>query len=182
MKRQDYLIILLVPSVLILLPIVGSLTVDGWNWKWNDFLAAWVIFAVTTAFFRFLAKKSAGNLAYKAGAALAVIASFLVTWVTMAVQIIGEDNPGNGLYLLTILGGFIGVLVSRFRASGLSIVAFGMAAAFVMIPAVAVVRWPNDFDPGYLKIQLGSAVLAAVYVTSGLLFRRAARQVTQPTN
>lgn len=175
MKRRDFLIMLAVPSVLIVLPLIGSLTVDGWNWKWNDFLAAWTIFAVTTAFFRLLVLKSAGNWAYQAAAALAVLTGFLITWVTMAVQIIGEDNPGNGLYLLTVLGGLIGVLVARFRPAGLSLVAFGMSAALLVIPAVAVIRWPADFSPGYARIQFGSAVLAAIYATAGLLFRRAAR-------
>jgi len=176
MKTKDYRLVVFVPSVLLLLPITGSLTVEDWNWKWNDFLMAWVVFALTTLFYRFLATRPLANLPYKAGAALAVLAGFLITWVNLAVQIIGEDNPGNGLYLLTILGGFVGVGLSRFQPARLAWVALGMAAALVLIPAVAVSFWPGDFSPGYPKVQLLSAGFAAMFVASGLLFRRAARQ------
>lgn len=176
MKRIDTLIVVLVPSALLLIPLAGQLTVDGWNWKWNDFLMAWVVFAITTAFLRFLMTRPVANFAYKAGAAIAVLTGFLITWVTLAVQIIGEDNPGNGLYLLTILGGFIGVGVSRFQPTVLARVAFAMAAALLLIPVVAVLRWPTDFSPGYPKVQILSAGFAALFTVSGLLFRRAAGQ------
>ncbi len=176
MKRKDTLIIALVPLGLLLIPLAGSLTVEGWNWKWHDFLMAWAVFTFTTLFLRFLVTRPVANFAYKAGAVLAVITGFLITWITMAVQIIGEDNPGNGLYLLTILGGFIGVGVSRFRPAGLAWVAFAMAALLLTIPAVSVLLWPADFNPGYPKVQMLSAGFAAMFAASGLLFRHAAGQ------
>ncbi len=176
MKRRDLIIILLVPSLLLLLPLAGSLTVEGWNWIWHDFLMAWVVFAITTSFFRFLVTRPVANLPYKAGAALAVTTGFLITWINLAVQIIGEDNPGNGLYLLTILGGFVGVGLARCRPAGLAMVAFAMAAALLLIPVIAVLRWPGDFSPGYTKVQFLSAGFAALFLASGLLFRRASHQ------
>ena len=176
MKTKDFLIIALVPSALLLIPLVGNLTVEGWNWTWSDFVMAWVVFAITTAFFRLLVTRPMANFAYKAGAALAVITGFLITWITMAVQIIGEDNPGNGLYLLTILGGFIGVGLARFRAAGLAKVAFAMALVLVAIPAVSVLLWPADFNPGYPRVPILSACFAMLFVASGLLFRHAAGQ------
>jgi hypothetical protein len=165
-----------VPLGLLLVPITGQLTVEGWHWKWHGFVFAWAVFTFATWFVRFLVTRPAANLPYKVGVTLAIVTGFLVTWSDLAVQIIGEDNPGNVLYLLTVLGGFIGVVISRFRPGGLSIVAFAMAASFLLIPAVAVLNWPADFDPGYPKIQFGSAVLAAIFTTSGLLIRRAAPQ------
>lgn len=182
MKRKDWIIVALVPSALLLVPITGQLTVEGWNWKWNDFVVAWVIFGITTWFFRFLVTRPMANLPYKAGAALAVVTGFLITWCDLAAQIIGEDNPGNVFYLLTILGGFIGVGVARFRPAGLAWVAFAMATALFFIPIVAVLRWPADFSPGYPKVQLLSSVLAAIYIASGLLFRRAALQAATSSN
>lgn len=173
MKNKDYLIVALLPLALLLIPLTGQLTVEGWHWKWNDFVFAWVVFSLTTFVFRFLVTRPMANFAYKAGVALAVLAGFLVFWITAAVQIIGDNNSGNALYLLTILGGFIGVGVSRFRPAGLAIVALTMAAAFLLIPAVAAVCWPSDFSPGYPKIQLMSAGFAAVFTACGLLFRHA---------
>lgn len=176
MKTKDALIIALVPPALLLIPFVGNFTVDGWNWIWSDFVMAWAVFFITTAFLRFLVTRPVANFAYKAGASLAVITGFLITWITMAVQIIGGDNPGNVLYLLTILGGFVGVGLVRLQPAGLAKVAFAMAAVLVAIPAVSVLLWPADFNPGYARVQLLSAGFAAMFVAAGLLFRHAARQ------
>jgi len=176
MKNKDYLIVALVPLALLLIPITGSLTVEGWNWAWHDFLFAWVVFALTTLFYRFLATRPMANFAYRLAAGLAVLAGFLITWIDLAVQIIGEDNPGNGLYLLTILGGFVGVGLSRFRPARLAWVAFAMAAILVLIPLVAVLLWPGDFSPGYPKVQIVSSGFAAMFAVSGVLFRHASGQ------
>lgn len=176
MQKKDHLIVALLPLALLLIPITGSLTVEGWNWTWHDFLFAWVVFTFTTFFYRFLATRPMANFAYRLGAGLAVLAGFLITWINLAVQIIGDDNPGNGLYLLTILGGFLGVGLSRFRPARLALVAFAMAAVLVLIPLVAVLLWPGDFSPGYPKVQLLSSGFAAMFVASGLLFRRATGQ------
>lgn len=180
MKTKDYLIVALLPLALLLIPFAGSLTVEGWNWEWNDFLFAWVVFSLTTFVFRFLVTRPMANFAYKAGVALAVLAGFLVFWITAAVQIIGDENPGNLLYLLTLLGGFIGVGVARFRPAGLARVAFAMAAALVLIPAVSVLLWPADFNPGYARVQLLSSGFAAMFLGSGLLLRRSAGQSDAP--
>ncbi len=174
MKRKDFLIVALVPLALLLIPVTGSLTVEGWNWTWSDFVFAWVVFSLTTFVFRFLVTRPMANFAYKAGVALAVLAGFLIFWVTAAVQIIGDENPGNGLYLLTILGGFIGVCVARFQPAGLARVAFAMAAALILIPAVSVLLWPADFNPGYARVQILSSGFAAMFLGSGLLLRQAA--------
>jgi hypothetical protein len=176
MKTKDYLIVALLPLALLLVPVTGKFTLDGWNWSGSDYFFAWVVFTVTTFVFRFLVSRPMANFAYKAGVALAVLAGFLIFWITAAVQIIGDENPGNGLYLLTILGGFIGVCVARFRPAGLARVAFAMAAALILIPAVSVLLWPVDFNPGYAKVQILSSGFAALFLGSGLLFRHAAGQ------
>lgn len=178
MKTKDYLIVALLPLALLLIPLTGSLTVEGWNWSPGDFVFAWVVFTITTVFFRFLVTRPMANLAYKAGVALAVLAGFLIFWISAAVQIIGDENPGNLLYLLTLLGGFIGVCVARFQPAGLARVAFSMAAALVLIPAVSFLLWPADFNPGYARVQIMSAGFAALFLAAGLLLRHAAGQVS----
>lgn len=174
MKHKDFLIIALVPPALLLVPLAGSLTVEGWNWTWHDFLMAWAVFTFTTFFLRFLVTRPMANFAYKAGAAIAVVTGFLITWVTLAVQIIGDDNPGNLLYFLALLGGFVGVGLSRFRSAGLAKVAFALAGVLLLIPVVSVAFWPDDFNPGYPGVQLLSSIFATLFAASGLLFRHAA--------
>ncbi len=174
MKTKDYLIVALLPLALLLVPLTGKFTLDGWNWSGSDYFFAWVVFSITTFVFRFLVTRPMANLAYKAGVALAVLAGFLVFWITAAVQIIGDDNPGNLFYILTILCGFIGVGLARFQPAGLAKVAFAMAAALILIPAVSVLLWPADFNPGYARVQLLSSCFATMFVASGLLLRHAA--------
>lgn len=174
MQTKDYLISTLAPLAVLIIPLVGNLTVEGWNWTWSDFVVAWVLLAFAAGLLRLLMTRTWSNFAYKTGAALAVGAGFLLFWINLAVQIIGDENPGNLLYFLTIAGGLVGVARSRLAPVNLARVAFGMAAVLLVIPAVSFVFWPADFNPGYPRVQILSACFAAVFAGSGLLFRRAA--------
>jgi hypothetical protein len=181
MKSKDFLIVAFVPLALLLIPLAGSLTVEGWNWSFGDFVFAWLMFAATTFAYRLLASRQWANFAYRAGAGLAVGGGFLLTWINLAVQIIGDDNPGNGLYFLVILAGLTGVGVARFQAAGLAKVAFGMAAAILVIPIVSFVVWPADFNPGFARVLLLNFFFVALFAGSGLLFRHAAGQARSVT-
>lgn len=174
MKRKDWLIVALVPLALLLIPLTGQLTVEGWNWPWHGFVFAWVVFSVTIFFYRFLATRPMANFAYKAGAALAVLAGFLVFWFTAAVQIIGDENPANVLYLGVILTGLVGTGLVRFQPAGMAKTAFATAAATFLVPVIAVIFWPSDFSPGLLKVFILNSVFVLMFAGSGLLFRHAA--------
>jgi hypothetical protein len=176
MTTKDFLIIAFVPLALLLIPLGGSLTVEGWNWTFSDFVFAWAMFAFATFALRLLITRKWADFSYRAGAALAVIGGFLLTWVNLAVQVIGDDNPGNGLYFLVILAGMIGVGLSRFEALGLSKVAFAMAAALLAIPVIAVFVWPTDFSPGFARVFVLNGFFVAMFTGAGLLFRRSAGQ------
>lgn len=176
MKNKDFLIVALVPSLVMLIPLVGNLTVEGWNWSPSDFVVWWVIVAIATFVYRLLATRAWSTLSYRLGAGLGVLGGFLIFWITLAVQIIGEENPANVLYLLTVLGGAIGLGLSRLRPAGLARVAFGMAAALFLIPIIAVLRWPADFSPGVPQVFALNFGFVAMFATAGLLFRHASRQ------
>lgn len=176
MKTKDYLIVALLPLALLLIPFTGNLTVEGWNWKWADFVFAWVVFTLTTLVFRFLVTRPMANLAYKAGVALAVLAGFLVFWITAAVQIIGDENPANLLYLGVILTGLGGVALARFRPAGMAKAAFATAAVTFLVPIVGVIVKPTDFSPGIPQVFLLNGVFVLMFVVSGLLLRHAAGQ------
>lgn len=180
MKRKDYLIVALLPLALLLIPLTGQLTVDGWNWTWSDFLFAWVVFSITTLVYRFLVTRPAANFAYKAGVALAGLAGFLVFWITAAVQIIGDENPANILYLGVILTGLAGVGLARFKPAGMAKAAFATAAVTFAIPIVGVILEPSDFSPGIPQVFLLNGFFVAMFAGSGLLFRRAASQPGRP--
>lgn len=177
MKRKDWLIVTLAPFPVLMIALLGNTFVEGWNWHWNDFIFAWVVFALTTFVYRLIATRKWANLTYRLGAGLAILAGFLIFWITAAVQIIGDDNPGNILYLGVILTGLIGVGLARFQPAGLARAAFATAAATFLVPVIAVLAWPSDFSPGVEKVFLLNGVFVLMFASAGLLFRHAARQL-----
>lgn len=176
MKKKDFLIVALLPLALLLIPITGQLSVEGWHWTWTDFVFAWVVFALTTFIYRLMVTRRVANLAYRLGAGLAVAAGFLIFWITAAVQIIGDENPGNILYLGVILTGLVGVGLARFKPAGMAKAAFAAAAATFLVPIVAVIAWPADFSPGVPQVFLLNSGFVLMFALSGLLFRYALPQ------
>jgi hypothetical protein len=178
MKTKDYLTIVLVPLAVLLIPLIGSATLESWNWTGSDFVAAWFIMAAATFLYRLLATRKVANLAYRLGAGLAVATGFLLTWVNLAVQVIGDDNPGNLLYFLVILGGLAGVALTRFEAARLARLAFALAGALFLVPIISVLAWPADFSPGPAKVFILNGGFVLMFATAGLLFLQAARATT----
>lgn len=174
MKTKDYLLVTLIPLALLLIPLFGNLYVDGWNWKPGDFVFAWVVLAGAIFLYRLLATSKTASLLYRLGAGLAVVTGFVVFWVTAAVQIIGDENPANPLYVLALLIGLIGVGLARLRPAGMAKAAFATAAALFLIPVIAVIFWPADFSPGVPQVFALNSGFVLMFVASGLLFRRAA--------
>jgi len=175
MKTKDYLIVALAPLPVLLIPLIGNLVSDEWKWTFTDFVIGWYLLAGTTFVYRLLATRKAANLAYRAGAGLAVATGFLLTWINLAVQIIGDENPAFVLYFIVVLIGLAGVGIARFRASGMANAAFATAAATFMVPVIAVVLWPVDFSPGVPQVFALNFGFVLLFAVAGMLFRRAAR-------
>jgi hypothetical protein len=180
MKRKDYLFVVLAPSPMLLLALLGNTFVEGWNWNPGAFVLLWTVLAIAALVYKLIATSPAAAPAHRLAAALAVLTGFLIFWMSIGPKIIGEDNPGNLLYLLAVLLGLIGVGFSRFQPARLAKVAFGMATALLLIPVVAVLLWPANFDHGYPRVQLLSAIFAALFIASGLLFRSRGAGVAKP--
>ena len=104
-----------IPAILLLLPYVANAP-----WTASDYVFAAVLFGSVGLAFELIVRKS-GSLAYRLGAAVAVIASFLTVWVNGAVGMIGsEGNAYNLLFLGVPLLALTGALVARFRAAGMA--------------------------------------------------------------
>lgn len=174
MKPKDFTIITLGPLGVLLIPLVAMQFTREVNWTPADFLVMWVLLSVPTLLFRLLVTRPQVDLAYKLGAGLAVVAGFLMTWVSLAAQIIGDHNPANLFYLGVGLIGLAGVGLSKFRAAALARTAFTAAGAIFLIPVIALLVWPADFQPGVLPVFVGNSILAGLFALSGLLFRHSA--------
>ena len=146
------------------------------QWTTSDFLFAGIVL-IGAGLIAELAVRSSGLWSYRIGAGLAVLASVLLLWSTGAVGIIGsEDHPANLLYLGVILAAFVGGVVSRFRADGLSLSMISAAVIQIVIGIVAVLRgWGVGSENWPRPVIVLSILFALIWLASATLFRRAAR-------
>ena len=164
---------------LLLVPVVAmQLGVDGWDWNAFDFVVMGALLAAACGTYE-LAAWMSGNRAYRAAVGVAVVAAFLMAWVSLAVGIIGpEDNPLNLMYVGVYAVGFIGALVARYRAGGMVL---ALLATAVVQALVAVVATVAAFTGGHGGIEVLrqlalNGFFVAMWLVSALLFHRAARQ------
>ncbi|HYC71240.1 MAG TPA: hypothetical protein VEB66_08550 [Opitutaceae bacterium] len=174
MPSKSTLAVLLTPAVILLIPLVAMQFTAEVQWTWSDFLVMYVLMASVGGVLRFALTRSR-HPAYRVAAATGCLTSFLLTWVNLAVEVIGDDNPVNALYFLVILAGLAGAGAARFEARGLARVAFGMAAAVMSVPVIALVVDPTNFSPGVLGVFVLNGIFAALFTGAGLLMWHAAR-------
>lgn len=181
MKTKDYLIVALAPFPVLLIALFGNTYIEGWNWSPGDFIFAWIVIAIASLVYRLMATSKSATLIYRIAAALAVLAGFLIFWFTAAVQIIGDENPGNILYGIVLLIGLAGVGLARFHARGMARAAFATAVATLVVPVVAFIFWPADFSPGVPQVFMLNGFFALMFAVSGMLFRHAEGQAVGTT-
>lgn len=142
-----------IPVLLLLLPYVA-----GAPWTASDYVFAAVLFGSVGLAFELIVRKS-GSLAYRFGAALAVVATFLTVWVNGAVGMIGsEANAYNLLFLGVPLLALIGAIIAGFRPAGM---AGAMAAAAVAQAALGAGGLTTDLRGGILSMGFGGLWLLA---------------------
>lgn len=126
-----------------------------------------------------------GRLAYRAGAALALLAGFLQAWANPAVGLVGEpDNAQNQ--------GFFGVVVAaaalawavRFAPAGMAramVATAGIQAVLGLMVATAPIT--AKVDPlGATGVILVSAFFMTLWLASAALFHRSAPQQPAPAS
>lgn len=152
---------------LLLLPLVAMQFTQEVNWTGFDFLFFGAMLVVTGGLFEVALRVSA-NQAYRVGAALALLASFLMVWANGAVGIIGsEANPVNRVFEGLLLLGLIGALLVRFRAAGMVRVMQGLALGQLLIGLVAYLA-------GWGLIPVFTLIYLIIWLVAASLFRRAA--------
>lgn len=176
-NKKGLLPILLVPSLTLLIPLGAMLCkVDGWAWQTDSFIFAWLLMAGVGLAYRFLADR-AHDRAYRAAAALALAAAFILVWINGAVGLIGgEDNPANLMYGAVLAIGVIGAVRARLRSDGLALTLSAAALAQFLVPVIALIVRRSDFSPGIARVFALNFFFVLLFAGSALLFRRAARQ------
>ena len=120
------------------------------------------------------------NNAYRGAFGLALLAAFLIFWMNLAVGIIGEpDDLANLMYVAVLAIGFIGALTGRFRPKAMARAMFVMAGAQVLVTAITLIA-RLGIPPGKpLWIFVVNSLFIALFLGSGLLFRRARASGTE---
>jgi hypothetical protein len=153
---------------LLMVPLVASRVVDGWNWRPQAFVFVYVLFFGTGLAYALIARRMSAR-AYKAGVALALAAGFALGWSNM-VQVADSENPANLVYYSVLAVGAVGACLARLQARGLARTLFAMAATLALI----AVMLPSGAPPDLARnMAISHAVLVALFTASGLLFRHA---------
>ena len=152
----------------LMVPLVASQVVEGWNWDAGSFVFVYVLFFGTGMVFALVAR-SVSAWSYKAGVGVALLAGFALGWSNM-VHVADSGNPANLMYYSVLVVGAVGASLARLEARGLAFTSFAMAATLALI----AVTLPSGAPP-YLarNMAIGHGVNTALFAASGLLFRHA---------
>jgi hypothetical protein len=153
---------------LLMVPMVASRLVPGWNWRAGSFVIVYVLFFVTGMAYALIARKM-GAWSYKVGVGVALVAGFALGWSNM-VHVADSGNPANLAYYSVLVVGFVGAALARLKARGLAWTLFVMAAVL----AVIAVMLPSGAPPDMARnMAIGHGVYVALFTAAGLLFRHA---------
>jgi len=114
---------------------------------------------------------SSGNRAYRAGVAVALLASFLTVWTT----IVRDDGTGIGWFLV-IMAAAVGAFSAWFRPAGMARAMLGVAIMQGLL-GVAIATAPStaSMPDGPFKALLFSGFFTALWLISATFFRVASK-------
>jgi hypothetical protein len=152
----------------LMVPLVASQFVEGWNWPAVAFVRVYGLFFLVGMAIALIARRM-GVWSYKAGVGMALVAGFALGWSTM-VQVADSGHPERLWYHSVLVVGIIGACLARLKAPGLAWTLFAMAAVLAVISVIQPSGAPPDIA---LRMAIGHAVYVVLFAASGLLFRRA---------
>lgn len=155
----------------LLVPIVASRLVEGWNWGPGAFVFTYVLFFATGMAYALIARHSRA-WSYKAAVGLALAAGFVLGWSTM-VHMSETENPLNLVYFGVLLVGAIGAALARLQSAGLARAMFAMAVALAGAWWITQVLWSDTAAGPVWEVGVKHGAFVLLFATAGLLFRHA---------
>lgn len=162
--------------LILLIPLLRNLYVQGWNWDLRGFV---FVGSIGTLLFSAgltyqMVTRNLGTTAYRAGVGVALVAVFLLFWGNW-VQAADEVNPAAAMYFAVPIVGIIGAAIARFRPEGMARALFATALVQALVLVIAVmIRDPQvtPWTAAVLRGFGGNAFLIMLFIGSALLFRR----------
>ena len=160
----------LVALGLLMVPLVASQVVDGWNWPPGTFVFVYVLFFGTGLAYALIARKM-GVWAYKAGVGLALVAGFVLGWANM-VHMTELENPAYLVYFGVLVMGGVGAWIAQLDARGMARALFAMAVVLAVMAGIQLLLSGAPAGPERNQTII-RGVCVALFAASGLLFRHA---------
>ena len=168
---------------MVLLLLLASHLVDGWNWGWGAFVVVGIlIFGI--GFIYQLVTRNRDTIAYRAAVGIAFAAAFILAWGSL-VQM-ADVTPAARMYFVVPIVGGIGAVLARLRPNGMAIALFVTAlvqASVLSIVIIILFRRNSEvafWTPPELRGVGGNAFLVVMFAGSALLFRKAGREESAP--
>ncbi len=156
-------------AALILLPLFAMLASGALVWNPGNFAFAGALVVGIGVTYE-LAARITGASSYRAAVGVALVAALILTWMNLAVGIIGsEDNPANWMYGGVLAVGIVGAVIARFQPTGMARALFATAIAQVSVSVIALIAGFGFTGPI-------TVFFTALWLISAWLFRKAARQ------
>lgn len=165
-------------AALLLAPAVAmQMGAEGVVWTAGDFVFAGIVLGGAGIVCELIAWRS-GDMFYRTGAVLGLLACVALVWVNGAVGIIGdEDEAANLLYLGVIGVALIGAVMARFEARGMVLAMGAAAGAQIAVAVAALMAGWGSTSAIYPRDILGATgIFVLVWLLSAALFRQAARK------
>ena len=173
----------LLTAFILLILLLASHFVDGWNWPPGAFVVVGAFIFVIGLTYE-LVTRNRDAIAYRAAVGIAFAAAFLLAWGNV-VQL-ADVTRAAAMYFLVPIVGVIGAAVARLRPNGMARALFVTALAQVLVLAVALImlltRNPEvtTWSPPEWRGFGGNAFFVMLFAGSALLFRKAGRGESAP--
>ncbi len=152
----------------LMVPLVASRLVPGWNWNPGAFVFVFVLFFALGMAYSVVANRMSA-WSYKAAVGVSLFTAFVLGWSNM-VHVTGTENPTNFIYYTVLAVGVVGAAVARLQARGLALTLFLMASTLALISILLPTGAPPDLAR---NMHIGHTVQVLLFAASGLLFRHA---------
>ena len=162
---------------LLFIPLIAMQFSQEVAWTPADFLIAGTLLFITGSSYVMITQ-STKHLAYKVAIGLTLFSILLLIWSNLAVGIIGaENNPINLWYFGVVSIGISGMLLSRFKPTGLAYTLFTMITGIAVITFTVLLRGIQT--ESLFEILEINLLFIILFGLAGFLFLYTAKNVSQ---
>jgi hypothetical protein len=156
---------------LLLTPLAMMQVSDEWHWTAGSFVFAAIVIGGVGLLYE-LAERVSGSRAYRAGVAVALLASFLTVWTTL----VRDDGNGIGFLLLVMAAG-VAAFAAWFGPAGMARAMLGVATMQALL-GIAMATAPSQasMPGGSFRALLFGGFFTALWLISAAFFRAAAKR------